>query len=201
MRNKLGWMVLMMMVFGLGHASAQTTIPEGSFVRDSVDNTWLISGGTRSVVPIFQASDEEILAIPASNKWVSIISGGLVMLGNRPEWADEPETLRLTDDPPKVNIKLSDDEINTGTPLQVTLVGTDDVSMDWIEWEAEPESSDPAADDPVLVTVRRFDCDGGLTCTNTWTVTPTGHGRYVIVARARDKTGQRSDATSDLTVR
>jgi len=88
-----------------------------------------------------------------------------------------------------------------GTPLQVTVVATDEVSVDWIEWEAAPVRSDPAAEDPVLVTVRRFDCDGGPICTNTWTVTPTGHGRYVVVAQARDKTVQGSNATADLTVR
>ena len=201
MYRRLGWLVLVIAIFGLGRASAQTVIPDGVFVRDSEDNTWLVTGGMRAVVPIYEASDEEILAIPASNRWVSVISGGLVMLGNKPDWADDPEPVRLTDDPPKVTIRLSDDELDAGVPLQITVVGSDDVGVDWIEWEGEEARTDQATDDPTLIAVHRFECDGGPTCTNTWTVTPAGRGRYVIVARARDTTGQRSDATADLTIR
>ena len=201
MRWKIGWLALIVAAFGLGQASAQPAIPDGVFVRDSVDNTWLISGGTRAIVPIYEASDEEILAIPENGQWVTPASSGLVMLGGRPEWGKDPETLRLTDDPPKVTIQLSADEIGQGASLDVTIVASDDVSLDWIEWEGELARNDEATDDPVLTTIRRFECDGGTTCTQPWTVTPMGLGRYVIVARARDMTGQRSDATADLTIR
>ena len=38
MRGKIGWLALVVAMFGLGHASAQSAIPDGTFVRDSAEN-------------------------------------------------------------------------------------------------------------------------------------------------------------------
>jgi hypothetical protein len=201
MRKRIGWLVLILAAFGLGQASAQSAIPDGSFVRDSSDNTWLVSGGQRAAVPIRKASDEEILALPVSGRWVVAAPQGLVALGDKPDWADDPEPVKLTDDPPKVTIKLSSDEAVQGSTIEVTIIASDDVSLDWIEWEGEIERNGQAVDDPVLTTVHRFECYGGKVCSNTMAVTLTGKGKFEIIARARDMTGQRSDANADLTIR
>jgi hypothetical protein len=201
MLRKLGWLALFVAVFGFGRVSAQAVIPDGSFVRDSADNTWLVTGGQRAAVPIREVSDEEILAVPVGDRWVVAGATGFVELGNKPDWANDPEPVKLTDDPPKVTVRLSADEVDRGATVEITVIASDDVSLDWIEWEAEAERSDESVDDPALTTIRRFECNGEPACSNTTTITVTGQGKFVITARARDKTGQRSDATADLTIR
>lgn len=201
MRRRLSWIAVIVAVFGLGRASAQAVIPDGSFARDSAGNTWLVTGGQRAAVPIREVSDEEILAVPLSDRWVVAGPQGFVALGAKPDWASDPEPVKLTDDPPKVTIRLSADEADRGSTIEITVIASDDVSLDWIEWEGEAERSDQAIDDPALTTIRRFECNGEPACTNTTSVTLTGQGKFVITARARDITGQRSDATADLTIR
>jgi hypothetical protein len=201
MRRKIGVLALVVAAFGFGQASAQPVIPDGSFVRDSAGNTWLVTGSQRAAVPIREATDEEILALPFNNEWVVAATQGIVALGGKPDWADDPEDVKLTDDPPKVTIRLSTDEIARGDTVEITVIASDDISLDWIEWEGEPEDSDESVDDPALTTIHRFECNGEPACTNTMTVTATGQGKFVITARARDKTGQRNDATADLTIR
>jgi len=200
MRRKLGWLVMIVLAFGLGHASAQGTIPDGAFVRDSADNTWLVSGGTKSIVPIYPAGDDDIQPLPESGRWVVADSGGLVRLGDRPEWGEDPAPIHQKDNPPKVTIALSDSEVERGGSVQVTIFAADDFGLEWIEWEGEAGDRG-TPEDPALALERRFDCGGQTQCTNTWTVTPKGVGSYVIVARARDLTGQRSDATADLMIK
>jgi hypothetical protein len=185
MHKKIGTLAVIVATFWLGHASAQATIPDGVFVRDSADNTWLVSGGTRSVVPIYEATDAEIAALPESGRWVVPAGAGLVALGERPEWGEDPATVRQKDQPPKVDIRLA----------------TDDFGIDWIEWEGEVADKDETVEDPALATERRFNCGGRTECSNTWTIPTTGVGEFVIVARARDNSGQRSEATADLTIR
>jgi hypothetical protein len=201
MRRKIGWLAVIVAVFGLGRASAQAVIPDGTFVRDSADNIWLVTGGQRAAVPIRDSTDEEILAVPAGNRWVVAGPQGFVALGEKPDWAKDSEPVKLTDDPPKVTIRLSADEADRGATIEITVVASDDVSLDWIEWEGEAERSDQAVDDPALTTIRRFECNGEPACSNSTSVTLTGQGKFVITARARDNTGQRSDATADLTIR
>ena len=201
MHRRIGWLAVIVAVFGLGRASAQGVIPDGTFVRDSADNTWLVTGGQRAAVPIREASDEEILAVPAGDRWVVAGPQGFVALGDKPDWAKDPAPVKLTDDPPKVTIHLSADEVDRGGTVEVTVIASDDVSLDWIEWEGEAERSDESADDPGLTTIRRFECNAEPACSNTTSVTLTGQGKFVITARARDMTGQRSDATADLTIR
>jgi hypothetical protein len=201
MRRKIGVLALVVAAFGFGQASAQSVIPDGSFVRDSAGNTWLVTGDQRAAVPIREATDEEILALPFNNQWVVAATQGFVALGGKPDWADDPEDVKLTDDPPKVTIKLNSDEVARGETVEITVVGSDDNSLDWIEWEGEPQDSDESVDDPALTTIHRFECNGQPSCTNTMTLTATGQGKFVITARARDMTGQRSDATTELTIR
>jgi hypothetical protein len=201
MRRKIGTLALIVAAFGLGQASAQATIPDGVFVRDGADNTWLVSGGMRSVVPIYSTNDADIMALPESGRWVVPASGGLVALGDRPAWGEDPAPLRQDDKPPKVDIRLAADEIDRGDTVDVVIAATDDLGIDWIEWEGEVADEDDAVEDPALARERRFNCEGRTECANTWTIPTTGVGQFVIVARARDTSGQRSEATADLTIR
>src|SRR6185312_2712428 len=109
MRRNLRWLAVIVAVFSLGRASAQAVIPDGSFVRDSADNIWLVTGSQRAAVPIRDSSDQEILAVPAGDRWVVPGPQGFVALGDKPDWAKDPEPVKLTDDPPKVTIRLSAD--------------------------------------------------------------------------------------------
>ena len=201
MRRKLGWLALVVAVFSLGHASAQSAIPDGTFIRDSEDNVWFVSGGQRSAVPIRKASDVEVLAIPVSGRWLVGAPEALVALGDRPEWAKEPDPIRIEDNRPKVDVRLSADQVDRGATIEVTVTATDDFGLDWIEWEGEIERSGQATDDPALTTVHRFECNGEKACANTMPVTLTGQGKFEITGRARDTTGQRDTATADLTIR
>jgi hypothetical protein len=51
-------------------ALAKTVIPDGSFVRDSGGGIWLVVGGRRAQVPLLEASDADITALPDSGLWV-----------------------------------------------------------------------------------------------------------------------------------
>ena len=201
MRKSIGWLALLLAAFGLGHASAQPAIPDGVFVRDGADNTWLVTGGSRAVVPIYPASDEQIAALPESGRWVTSAAGGTIALGDRPQWAEAPAPVRRGDDPPRLTFRLAAAEINRGGTLELTISATDDIGLEWIEWEAEAPDEDQATEDPELAREHRFACDGRTECTNTWIVPTTGVGRYSLVVRARDTTGQRDVATTDLVIR
>ena len=201
MRKSIGWLALLLAAFGLGHASAQPAVPDGVFVRDGADNTWLVTGGTRAVVPIYPASDEQIAALPESGRWVASAAGGSIVLGDRPEWAEAPAPIRRRDDPPKLTFQLAAAELGRGAPLELTVSATDDFGLDWIGWEVEVPDEDDATEDPELAREHRFACDGRTECTNTWSVPTTGTGRYALVVRTRDTTGQRTEATTDLVIR
>ena len=71
--RKIGrrWSALVALVglaFGLGQAFAQSGIPDGAFVRDTAGNIWLVVGGQRVSVPLFQTTDAEIAAVPDSGQ-------------------------------------------------------------------------------------------------------------------------------------
>src|SRR5829696_8949956 len=125
MRRKLGWLVFVVAVFGLGQASAQSAIPDGTFVRDSNENVWLVTGGQLAAVPIRKVDDDEILALPVSDRWVVAAPAGLVMLGDKPDWGKDPERIKATDDPPKVSIRLSADEVDRGATVEIVIIATD----------------------------------------------------------------------------
>jgi len=201
MRKSIGWLAVVVAAFGLGQASAQPAIPDGVFVRDGVDNTWLVSGGTRTIVPIYPTSDEQILALPETGRWVVSAAGGALTLGDQPAWAEAPAPVRRSDGPPRLTFRLAASEISQGGTLELTISATDDVGLDWIEWEAEVPDDDQATEDPELAREHRFECGGRTECSNTWTVPTTGVGRYSLVVRARDTTGQRDAATTDLVIR
>ena len=97
-RRTFGRLALVVAVFGLGHASALSAIPDGSFIRDTADNVWFVTGGQRVAVPVRKASDEEVLALPVSDRWLVGAPEGLVALGDRPEWAREPEPIKIEDE-------------------------------------------------------------------------------------------------------
>jgi hypothetical protein len=201
MRKKIGWLALIVAAFGLGQASAQPAIPDGVFVRDSADNTWLVTNGTRAVVPIHPATDEQIAALPESGRWVASAADGAITLGDRPAWAEAPAPIRRGDDSPTLTFQLAAAEIDRGATLELAIRATDDVGLDWIEWEVEVGDEDEATEDPELAREHRFECGGQTECSNTWLVPTTGVGRYSLVVRARDTTGQRTEATTDLVIR
>jgi hypothetical protein len=55
-------------------ASAQPSIPNGVFVRESSGTTWLIVRGQKAQVDLFQTTDEAIAAIPDSGQ--RVVPGG-----------------------------------------------------------------------------------------------------------------------------
>jgi hypothetical protein len=67
-------------------ASAQGAIPDGVFVRESNGTVWLVIGGQRVAVPIWQAGDADIAALPKSDLWAVMNDGGAVSGGSRPAW-------------------------------------------------------------------------------------------------------------------
>lgn len=51
-------------------ASAQSTVPNLAYVRESTGQVFVVSGGQRHAVPLYPASDAEIAAIPSSGQWM-----------------------------------------------------------------------------------------------------------------------------------
>jgi hypothetical protein len=227
MIRKVAWITVVVFAFGFGHGAAQTLMPDGSFVRDSAGNVWLVYGGWRSAVPIYPATDEQIAAVPDGGQWVVPGADGRLTLGARPSWAGSPPiqavapgaappTVLLEDALPNVTIQLNDDRINSGQSLTVTLIATDDKGVEEIEWEGtildnendneeaddDTENDNRATGDKDLDERHRHDCDDLIECANIWTVKPTVTGDFTIRARATDTTGQRSEwKTVELRVR
>jgi hypothetical protein len=79
---------------------------------------------------------------------------------------------------PTVSIQLNDDAIDSGDPVQITVIARDPRGLDWIAWEGDDTN------DTVLDQEYRFNCDGQTECANVWTVNPTVAGRHTINARA-----------------
>lgn len=77
--------VLIMLI---GPAQAQSTIPDGVFVRESNGTTWLVLKGQRVGVPVWQAGDTDIAAIPVSDQWavLSTTDTGAMVGGSKPAW-------------------------------------------------------------------------------------------------------------------
>ena len=87
--SRIGAVIVVVAVssFGLGQASAQSTIPNGVFVRDSAGDVWGIGRGQRWAMPIYPASDDEINAVPFSGQWLVPNASGGTTPWDRPEWA------------------------------------------------------------------------------------------------------------------
>lgn len=205
MRKRAGFVALMSLVFGLGQVFAQSNIPDGAFVRDSTGNVWLVAGGQRSGVPIYQATDEQIAAVPESGQWL-VPAGdgtGALVLGGRPEWAGGAPTVAgatviAGDALPTVSIQVDDEVVNPGQTVRLTLIGADDKGLQWIEWEGTffddgEDNDNRSTGDPVLDGRHRHECDDQMQCANIWTITPTKSGRFILRARARDTAEQRSE--------
>ncbi|MCC6177076.1 MAG: hypothetical protein IT305_17340 [Chloroflexi bacterium] len=100
-----------------------------------------------------------------------------------------PGTPTVTPTPslPNVRIQLSDERINLGQSIELTVIASDDTGLDWIAWKGD-DTGDSALDDE-----QRYDCNNRKDCARTWTVKPTKSGSFDILARARQKGGARSD--------
>lgn len=75
----------------LGRASAQSSIPDGVFVRDGAGVVWLVLGGQRVYVPIWAASDLDVAALPASDRWAVMNDAGAIVAGDQPAWYGSKE--------------------------------------------------------------------------------------------------------------
>lgn len=210
MRRWAGLFALVGVVFGLGQVFAQG-IPSGAFVRDSAGNIWLVSGGQRAAVPIYQTTDDQIAAIPDSSQWVvpAADGSGALVLGVRPSWAGgAPAAVAIPGDAlPTVTIQVDDRSIVSGQKISITLIGADDKGLQWIEWEGTyfddgEDNDNRSTGDAELDGRHRFDCDDQKQCANVWTSTPTKKGEFKLRARARDNAEQRSQWVNiDLRVR
>ena len=217
MRKWAGVVALCSLAFGLGQALAQGGIPDGAFVRDSGGNVWLVAGGQRAGVPIYQATDDQIAAVPDGGQWL-IPAGdgsGALILGARPSWAGGVATPGQTaagttpvpdDALPTVTIQLDDPTINPGQRINVTVIASDDKGLQRIDWEGTiidgDDNDNRRTDDPELDARHRFDCDGQKQCANVWQITPTKSGRFTLRARATDDAEQRGPwSTVELRVR
>ena len=207
MRKWAGFVMLVSLAFGLGHAFAQPGIPDGAFVRDSSGNVWLVVGGQRAGVPIYQTTDDQIAAVPDSGQWL-VPAGdgsGALILGARPSWAvDTGQTAGAGataipgDALPTLSIQVDDEVVDPGETVDVTLIGADDVGLQWIEWEGTyfddgEDNDNRSTGDPALDGRHRHDCDDQKQCASIWTITPTVSGRFILRARARDTAEQRSE--------
>ena len=71
--------------------AAQSSIPNGVFVRNSEGLVWLVLDGERIKIPVWQATDEEIAAIPVFDRWAVMDAVGAIVAGDRPAWlVDQP---------------------------------------------------------------------------------------------------------------
>lgn len=82
-RAMVGLLVALMSVES---ARAQGAVPNGVFVRQSDGTIWLILDGQRVRVPIWEASEPEIAAVPASDQWAVMNESGTISPGGRPAW-------------------------------------------------------------------------------------------------------------------
>jgi len=106
-----------------------------------------------------------------------------------------------------VTLQVDDDNIDPGETINVTVIATGSVGIDWIEWEGvydgnqnSNQNDNDSASDPSLAR-QRFDCDKNTQCANVWLVTPTVPGRYTLRARARDVNDNRTDWVSMTSLR
>jgi hypothetical protein len=208
MLRKVGLLAVVAVVaLSMGSVSAQG-IPSGAFVKDSQGNVWLVINGQRSQVPLHPANDDQISAFPTTGQWVSPTGDGQsVMLGGPPPWAPQPTPTSDQNQPPTVEVLLSDDRIDPGQKIDVTVKAQDDRGLNRVEMEGtiikgNDDNDNRATGDAVLDDSYKQDCDGTTTCEKSWTISPTTPGRFVIRARARDTDNSRSEwAKVELRIR
>jgi hypothetical protein len=86
---------------------------------------------------------------------------------------------------PKVTIQISDNTIDLGEEVEITVIASHDKGLDWIQWEGD-DSDDPELDS------HRYDCDNRKDCARTWKVKPSKRGSIDIMADAKDQIGARA---------
>ncbi|MCC7370044.1 MAG: hypothetical protein IT306_16585 [Chloroflexi bacterium] len=86
---------------------------------------------------------------------------------------------------PTVKLQISDDSINLGDTIEITVIASSDRGLDWIEWQGD------GSDDPEL-DQHRFDCDNKKDCARTWTVKPSKKSSVDIRADAKASDGVRA---------
>ena len=68
---------------------------------------------------------------------------------------------------PTVTLQVSDDRIDPGEEITITVIARDDKRLDWIEWEGEGVANGGVTpEDPELARERRFDCERRAECAN-----------------------------------
>lgn len=72
--------------------TAQSTIPNGVFVKNSEGLLWLVLDGQRVKIPVWSATDDEIAALPVPDRWAVMNDAGAIVAGDRPAWLDGPGT-------------------------------------------------------------------------------------------------------------
>jgi hypothetical protein len=100
--------------------------------------------------------------------------------------ASPTATPARSSEPPRVSIQLSENKIESGDPVTITVTAQDEGGLDWIAWEAD--SGERALDRE-----NRHDCDQKKTCVQSWTVRVNRVGNHTIEARARGSSGLKSD--------
>jgi hypothetical protein len=85
---------------------------------------------------------------------------------------------------PTVKLQVSDDSINLGSTVDITIIASSDKGLDWIQWEGD-DTDDPELDS------HRFNCDNRKDCARTWTVKPTQKGSLDILGDVKDQNGVR----------
>jgi hypothetical protein len=86
LRSALPILVAIVATWYVTTVSAQSSIPDGVFVRRSDGTIWLVLGGQRIHVPIWPASDTEIAALPESDRYAVMNDDGVIVAGDRPGW-------------------------------------------------------------------------------------------------------------------
>lgn len=87
LRIALAVLIAIMATWALTTATtAQSSIPNGVFVQDSDGFVWLVLDGQRVNVPVWQATDAEIAAVPQSDRWAVANEAGAIAAGASPSW-------------------------------------------------------------------------------------------------------------------
>lgn len=155
--------------------AAQSSIPDGVFVRDVDGVVWLVLGGQRVNLAIWGASQEEIAALPRSDRWATMNDAGAIVAGDRPVWFAGQEAPTGATDAPVASTRSAP----TATP---TLVPTPSAPSSRL---GEPALLTSNSGTRLLVTAHRVRDD--VKSTNQFS---KPEGRYVVVEWSVKNDGQ-----------
>lgn len=102
-------------------SSAQSSIPNGVFVRNSEGLLWLVLDGQRVKIPVWPASDEEIAALPVADRWAVMNADGAIVAGDRPAWLTDATPPSVPTSLPSAPTVQAGPTFGSGTKV----VGTD----------------------------------------------------------------------------